>query len=376
MTKVLIAMSGGVDSTVAAYLLKEKGFDLVGLTMRLYPPTPEKFIGENGELDIHRIDLTQDEESARDMAQSLGIDFHLVDLSAHFEEKVIRPFIKTYEKGWTPNPCVFCNKYLKFGALFSYAKIYGLDFVSTGHYASVESVQGTYQLKRGRDQSKDQSYMLFQMGQEELSKVLFPLGGFYKEEVRTIAEKAGLASWNRPDSEDICFIPDGNYVEFCQNHDHKIYPPGTLVNRRGEVLGKGKSPMAYTIGQRRGLGLALPRPAYVLDKNMERGEVIVGDEEELFFQEIFCPDWNWMSGKRPEGLCRAQVKIRYLAKEAPCLIKSLSSSSGPDQVLIRFDRPQRAPAPGQSAVAYDGDLVLGGGTITKIFDPEDGEKNF
>lgn len=371
MTKVLMAMSGGVDSTVSALLLREKGYDLVGLTMRLYPPTPQKWIGENGEVKLPLAELTEDEQSAMAMAKSLGIDFHLIDLSLTFEEKVIRPFIETYEKGGTPNPCVFCNKHIKFGALFSYARSYGCDFVSTGHYASVERVQGTYQLKRGKDRSKDQSYMLFQMGQKELSKVLFPLGELYKEEVRTIAEKAGLASWNRPDSEDICFIPNGNYVDFCQRHERKKYGPGKLVDRTGEFLGEGKNPIAYTIGQRRGLGLARPEPTYVLDKDMEKGAVIVGKEEDLFFQQISCSNWNWMSGKCPQDPLYGQVKIRYLAKEAPCVMESLSAYPDRDKVVIRFDKPQRAPAPGQSAVAYDGDLVLGGGTICKVLDKEE-----
>lgn len=376
MTKVLMAMSGGVDSTVAAYLLKKKGYEVLGLTMRLYPPSPKKIVGKNGELDINKIELTEEEKLAKDMARNLGIEFHLIDLSDRFEDKVIQPFIRSYERGRTPNPCVFCNKHLKFGALFSYAKLYGCDFIATGHYASVEKEQGKYILKRGQDRSKDQSYMLFQMTQEELSKVIFPLGDFSKEEVRSLAEEAGLKVWNRPDSEDICFIPEGDYIKFLESFQGKKYGPGKLVDENGKVLGKGKSPIAYTIGQRRGLGLAMPYPVYVLDKNMDSEEIVVGKEDRLFFKEIFCPDWNWMSGQRPEEAVDAQVKIRYLAREAPCTISSLgprpdSKEPSLDQVKITFDQPQRAPAPGQSAVAYDGDLVLGGGTIDKILDKEE-----
>lgn len=359
MTRALIAMSGGVDSSVAALLMKEQGYDCVGCTMRLFDKADASLSTE------YSCGSTTDVDDARAVAERIGISFSAVDMKSEFRANVIDRFIKCYEEGITPNPCVTCNKHMKFGNLFKCAEEMGCDYIVTGHYALVEKAGDRYLLKKGCDERKDQSYVLYDLTQEQLAHTIFPLGGLSKDEIRAIAENAGFENAHKKDSQDICFIPDGDYVAFLEKERGRGFEPGNFVDMDGNVLGQHKGIECYTIGQHKKLGIALGRKVYVYSINPEDNTVVLCDNEELFRRDVIAADFNWTSGIIPEEAStegfRCKAKIRYNHKEQPATMRLL----GDGRVELIFDEPQRAVTPGQSAVVYDGDIVIGGGIIEK-----------
>ncbi len=356
MKKAIIAMSGGVDSSVAAYLIKERGMECIGATMRLY---------NNEDIGLSRTKTCcslDDVEDARSVAFKLGIPYYVFNFTDDFGHEVIDRFVKGYECGATPNPCIDCNRYIKWKKLFLRMKELSYDYVVTGHYARIEKAEnGRYLLKKGLDDAKDQSYVLYAMTQEQLAHTLLPLGGLEKTEVRKIAEENGFVNAKKHDSQDICFVPDGDYAKFIENHTGKTYPEGDFVDRDGNVLGRHKGLIRYTIGQRKGLGLALKKPGYVLYKDMDKNQVVLGDNKDLFTKTFLANDFNWIAFDAPQEPIRAKVKTRYKQKEQWATIRANSDGT----VTVTFDEPQRAITVGQAAVLYDGDMVLGGGTIIK-----------
>lgn len=353
MKKAIIAMSGGVDSSVAAYLCKKQGYECIGATMRLF--TNEE-IGIKADKSCCSAD---DVEDAKSVAKRLQMPHYVFNFTDEFEKKVIEKFVCSYETGATPNPCIDCNRYLKFEKLFQRMKELDFDYVVTGHYARIEEENGRFLLKKSADERKDQSYVLYSMTQEQLAHTLFPLGGMTKEETRILAEENGFVNAKKHDSQDICFVPDGDYAAFIEHYRDTKYKSGNFVDKNGNVLGTHKGIIRYTIGQRKGLGLSLPAPMYVLKKDIKKNEVVLCPDSELFSSELDVCDVNWIAFDiPPESIC-AKVKIRYNQKEQPAKITVLRE----DTVHIKFDTPQRAIAKGQAAVFYDGDTVLGGGTI-------------
>ncbi len=346
MGRVLVAMSGGVDSSVAAYLLQQSGESCLGVTMRLY----------DGESTCCTEDNILD---ARTVASSLNMPFEVVNFTGDFAQSVIEPFIRDYESGATPNPCIECNRKLKFSRLLQTASELGYDKVATGHYARISCENGRYLLKKGVDLSKDQSYVLYTLTQSELARTLFPIGEYSKAAIREIAEANGLASAARKDSQDICFVPDGDYAAFIERYTGNSYPDGNFVDKSGNVLGRHRGIIRYTTGQRKGLGLALPAPMYVCEKRLDSNEVVLCSNDELFASNLDAVGFNWIACDTPSAPIRAHVKIRYSQTEQPALI----IPTGEDSVHIEFDSPQRAITVGQSAVVYDGDTVIGGGKI-------------
>ena len=347
MKKAIIAMSGGVDSSVAAYLCKKAGYECIGATMRLI------------KLDNSKCCSVDDVEDARNVARELGIPYYVFDFSDEFEEKVIEKFVKAYESGLTPNPCIECNRHLKFDKLLSRMLEIGYDCVATGHYARIEEENGRFLLKKATDESKDQSYVLYSMTQEQLAHTVFPLGSLKKSETREIAEKNGFVNAKKHESQDICFVPDGDYAAFIEKYRGKKYKCGNFVDKSGRILGEHKGIIRYTVGQRKGLGLSLPAPMYVLEKNVDRNEVVLCSNEELFSSRLDADNVNWIAYGNPPEVIPARVKIRYNQKEEPARIFVTGEAS----VHIEFEKPQRAVAKGQAAVFYDGDTVIGGGTI-------------
>lgn len=353
MAKALIAMSGGVDSSVAAYLMKEAGYECIGCTMRLY---------ENEDAGVSR-DQTccslDDVEDARSVAYRLGMPYYVFNFSDDFKEKIICKFINSYEMGRTPNPCIDCNRYMKFEKLHERAKILGCDKVVTGHYARIEHDGERYLLKKAVDESKDQSYVLYSLTQEGLAHTAFPLGSLCKSETRKIAEEHGFINAHKPDSQDICFVPDGDYARVIELNTGKKYEPGDFVDKQGNVLGRHRGIINYTIGQRKGLGISAAAPLYVCSIDKKNNTVVLGDDKDLYSDTLEADEFNWISGVVPASPVRCRAKIRYRQKEQPATAYPI----GDAMVKIVFDEPQRAITPGQSAVLYDGDVVLGGGTI-------------
>lgn len=353
MKKVLVAMSGGVDSSVTAYLLQRQGYECIGATMKLYG---NAVIGEPAGSG-HTCCSLDDVEDARSVAFRLGIPHYVFNFSEDFEQRVIQKFVQSYREGLTPNPCIDCNRYLKFGHLYRRARELDCDYIATGHYARIEEENGVFYLKKAADRSKDQSYVLYSLTQEQLSHTLFPLGGMTKAEVREIAESQGFLNARKHDSQDICFIPSGDYPAFLEGYTGEKFVPGNLVDLEGKVLGKHRGAAAYTIGQRRGLGLAVPEPVYVCGKNMAENTVTVGPESALFSRRLTAKDWNWILPP-PEEEFQALAKIRYSQTEHSAVVHTENG-----RVYVTFDTPQRAISPGQAVVLYHGDSVLGGGTI-------------
>lgn len=355
MKKALIAMSGGVDSSLAAKLIKDSGFDCIGCTMKLYG-------NEEINLPKERTCCSLDDvEDARSVARKIGIPYYVFNLSGDFNEKVIAPFIAAYENGATPNPCIDCNRFIKFKRLYERARELGCDYIVTGHYARIEKQGDKFFLKKALDETKDQSYVLYSLTQEELSRTLFPLGSMKKEEVRKAAEESGFINAQKPDSQDICFVPDGDYAAFIRKRTKRDYPAGDFVDESGRVLGRHSGIINYTVGQRKGLGIALGAPAYVKSINRENNTVTLCDNAGLYSRTFTVKDFNWISGAAPEGEIKCKVKVRYRQPEQPAAVEPM----GENEVRITFDTPQRAISKGQAAVLYDGDTVLGGGTIDK-----------
>ena len=353
--KALIAMSGGVDSSVAALLTKNSGFDCIGCTMKLYDNDNTDVVG------AHTCCSLNDVEDARSVAFKLGMPYYVFNFSDEFKEKVIDKFICSYECGITPNPCIDCNRYLKFDKLYNRAKVLGCDYIVTGHYARIESVDGKYVLKKAIDDTKDQSYVLYSMTQEQLAHTMFPLGGMTKVETRKIASENGFVNSAKPDSQDICFVPDGDYASVIEKYTNKKPSKGDFVTKTGKKIGEHKGIINYTIGQRKGLGISSSAPLYVLGIDEKANRVVLGENKDLFDDTLFVKDFNWISGEVPTASFKCKVKIRYRQKEQDAVIYPLENGV----VKIVFDEPQRAITPGQAAVAYDGDIVLGGGIILK-----------
>ncbi|MFH1079225.1 MAG: tRNA 2-thiouridine(34) synthase MnmA [Pseudomonadota bacterium] len=347
--KVLVAMSGGVDSSVAALLLKEQGCDLAGVTMR--------FGVQEAEGEKPRCCGPDAVDDARLVCCRLGIPHYILDYAGDLEEKVIGPFIAEYARGRTPNPCVNCNRHLKFGMMLDKAKAMGFDYLATGHYAAIDKTETNYCMKRPKDRRKDQTYFLYHVAKEKLGSILFPLAPYTKEEVRAIAEKAGLPAAAKSESQDICFVMQRNYHAFMAERLPEIHP-GWIVDKNGRKLGKHRGVMFHTIGQRGGLGISHPTPLYVIAIDTSQNQVVVGDKTDLQARSLRAGDLNILAGNWPDTVC---AKIRYRKKEAPCRVVFED-----DKALVLFEENQEAITPGQSVVFYDGDVVLGGGVIEKV----------
>ena len=357
--RALIAMSGGVDSSMAAKMTLEQGFECVGCTMKL-------FENEDAGIDPQRSCCSLDDaEDARNVATKLGMPYYVFNYTEVFRRCVMDKFAESYASGKTPNPCIDCNNFLKFRKLLRRAEELECKYVVTGHYARIEFDEqtGKYTLKKGADQSKDQSYVLYQMDQEQLSRTLMPLGGLTKKEVRALAEENGFVNAEKPDSEDICFVPDGDYAAMIERHLGRIFPEGDFVDPEGNVIGTHRGIIHYTVGQRKHLGQTFGEPRYVCGIDPENNRVILGRNEDTFSDTVSVTDVNWISGEVPQEPVRCKVKTRYKQREQWATVTP-AGADGTEADIV-FDKPLRAITPGQAAVFYDGDTVLGGGTIIK-----------
>jgi len=344
--KVLIGMSGGVDSAAAALLLKKEGYEVIGVTFRL-------FTGEGSAMEDSIAD-------AASICERLEMPHTVLDLEACFHREVIGRFIKSYESGETPNPCVECNRRIKFSKMLELADKLGADYVATGHYAKIErAADGRCLLKKGKDEKKDQSYFLYSLTQAELSRVLFPLGEYTKDEVRALAEQNGFVNAKKRDSQDICFVKDGDYAAFIEGYTKKSFPEGNFIDTEGRVLGKHRGAIRYTVGQRKGLGISLGRHAFVLGKNMQDNTVTLGEDGDLFSCLLTARDACFISDMEIGKPLRVAAKIRNTQRETSAVVTRIDEG----HFKVDFNEPQRAISRGQSVVLYDGDTVLGGGII-------------
>ncbi|EOS37298.1 tRNA (5-methylaminomethyl-2-thiouridylate)-methyltransferase [Lachnospiraceae bacterium M18-1] len=355
MSRVVVGMSGGVDSSVAAYLLKEQGYEVIGVTMQVWQEEAREFQEENG--GCCGLSAVED---ARRVAARLDIPYYVMNFREEFQEHVIDYFTEEYLRGRTPNPCIACNRFVKWESLLSRSLSIGADYIATGHYARVAQLpNGRYSIRRSAASAKDQTYALYNLTQEQLKRTLMPVGGFSKEEIRRIAEQIGLSVAEKPDSQDICFVPDGDYASFIERNAGTEIPKGNFVTADGRVLGRHKGIIHYTVGQRKGLGLALGYPAFVLEIRPKTHEVVIGTHEESLADSLRVSDLNFMSEEDLPEPRRVYVKIRYNHKGVWGIIEK----TGEDEVTCTFEEPQRAVTPGQAAVFYDGEYILGGGTI-------------
>jgi tRNA-specific 2-thiouridylase len=355
--RVVVAMSGGVDSSVAAALLVEQGYDVIGMMMRLWSEESESGTGQN------RCCTLDSMHDARRIASKLDIPFYVLDTQDVFKRTIVNFFIDQHQQGFTPNPCLECNRHIRFEWLLNNALALGADYMATGHYARVRQAEdGTFRLLKSVDDAKDQSYVLSVLGQQQLSHALFPVGEYTKPEIRELAAKFGLPVASKHDSQDLCFLADGDYRRFLRQHSETaIAVPGPIVNRMGEILGEHTGLPDYTIGQRKGLRLTTPEPLYVLGTDPARNALIVGTQDELGSVHLTAKRVNWIAGSPPPEPIRAEVKIRYKAKGVAASVTPISES----RVAVQFDEPVRGATPGQGAIFYDGDIVLGGGIIER-----------
>ena len=349
-------MSGGVDSSVAAYLLKEQGYDVIGVTMQMFFDDDEYIVQKNGGCGGKTAI-----EDARSVAEILDIPFHVISFRDEFKKDVMDYFVGEYQNARTPNPCVHCNRCIKFEALLNKAKELGAEYIATGHYARIDKLDnGRYSIKTSVTATKDQTYVLYGLTQEQLSRTIMPIGEYTKEEIRSIAEnKLGMNIANKPDSQDICFVPDGDYVGFINRLSKTEPVPGNFVDKDGNVLGRHKGIIYYTVGQRKGLNLAMGHPVFVVEIRPDTNEVVIGENDDIFKTTVCASKVNNMSIDNFDTEVRALGKIRYAHKGAMCTVKKIDE----DTIECIFDEPQRAITPGQSLVLYDGDYVMGGGTI-------------
>jgi tRNA-uridine 2-sulfurtransferase len=349
MPRVVVAMSGGVDSSVAAALLKEQGYDVMGMMLRLW--------SEPGKEDSNRCCTPDSMAQARRVAAKLQIPFYVIDAKDVFRQTVVQYFLDGYARGETPNPCLVCNRQIRWTFLLEHALALGADFMATGHYVRIrKDERGKSQLLRAVDRGKDQSYVLHVLKQEQLARALFPVGEYHKAEIRSFAQKYGLPTATRKDSQDLCFLAGEDYRHFLQRNATGMLEPGVIVTPDGSSIGSHTGLANYTIGQRKGLGVSSSVPLYVLGKDAATNTLIVGTQEQLGSGELMAHDVNWLSGETPGGPFRAEVKIRYTAKAWVMPLEG-------DQARVRFDRPQRDITAGQAAVFFDGEILIGGGII-------------
>jgi len=359
---VAVAMSGGVDSSVAAALLKDEGFDVIGVTMNLFALPKDACTSE----DLRSCCGWKAQEDANRVAAALGIPHYVVDFRREFERSVVQDFCREYGRGRTPNPCIRCNQFIKFGLLFERARRLGAAFVATGHYARIDldPVTGRRLLKKGTDAGKDQSYFLYPLTQADLSRTLFPVGGLAKAEVRKLAGRYGLSVADKPESQEVCFIPDDDYPAFLKARFPAAFRPGPIVNLEGKTIGEHGGIVHFTVGQRKGMRIAAPRPLYVVAIDTERNTVVAGEREALYRRRLEATEVNWVSIETLAAPKWTRARIRYKHAEAPALISPLDRN----RVLVEFEKAQRAVTPGQAVVFYDGDVVVGGGLIDRVLD--------
>ena len=353
--KVVVGMSGGVDSSVAAWLLKEQGYDVIGVTMQIWQDEDNVVQEENGGCcGLSAVD------DARRVAASIGIPYYVMNFKDEFKKTVIDYFTEEYLNGRTPNPCIACNRYVKWEALLQRSLSIGADYIATGHYARIDRLpNGRYAIRRSATLAKDQTYALYNLTQEQLAHTLMPVGEYSKDRIREMADEIGLMVAHKPDSQDICFVPDGDYASFIEETTDHPLPEGNFVSPEGKILGRHKGIIHYTVGQRKGLGLALGYPAFVLEIRPETNEVVIGTYDESLTHTVRADHLNFMSVEDLTEPMRVFAKIRYNHKGAWCTVEK----TGEDEITCTFDEPIRAATPGQAVVLYDGEYVLGGGTI-------------